>query len=185
MGSQTGLSNPDYDVIRREAGPVTEDAITRLFEQVSNLLSQQQVSAISPLVQSRCIVYATGVQSVPNGGSFLAFDAEDQDPLNQHNPADNTKISIRVNGLYSIQASARFAPFVGNAGLAIFVNGVVVRLMVQPCGGGFDDYQTFRTMGLRAGDVVQLGAFQDSGGAINVGGATRNIASELAVFGLP
>lgn len=44
MGSQTGLNPPDYDLIRRETGPVTEDAIQTIFQNISAILLRLNAS---------------------------------------------------------------------------------------------------------------------------------------------
>lgn len=47
MGTQTALTDPDYDRIRRESGPETEDAIRRLFLAASRFLLEGATSASS------------------------------------------------------------------------------------------------------------------------------------------
>jgi hypothetical protein len=121
-------------------------------------------------------VYHNASQSVANITlTALALNSERFDTDTMHDTAtNNSRLTCKTAGLYEIKGCAAFATSaVGNVrALQIRLNGVT-DLGVQyghPIGGGaLSSIITVSTLyELAVNDYVQLMAYQDSGGALNV-----------------
>lgn len=141
---------------------------------------------ISASAQPRCIAYHSATQSLTSATyTALNLDSEDFDVGNMHDPVtNNTRFTIPVGGggVYQIVGRTSWAPGAGNLRLlAIYKNGAEINdTTVVPIGGGIQTQQLVTTFApLLAGDVLELYGYQDSGGALNAGSATRIYASTL------
>jgi hypothetical protein len=115
------------------------------------------------------------IQTIPNNsGTALTLGLEDFDTQNLHDNANsNNRLTAPIAGLYNITASVRWEA--NTAGRRVlFINhnaaGTIARDAVSPNNtsmfGPEQDADTlFR---LSAGDFVEVGVFQDSGGPLDV-----------------
>jgi hypothetical protein len=115
------------------------------------------------------------IQTIPSGsGTALTLGLEDFDTQNLHDNANNNnRLTAPITGLYHITASVRWEA--NTAGRRVlFINhnaaGTIARDAVSPNNtsmfGPEQDADTlFR---LSAGDSVEVGVFQDSGGTLDV-----------------
>lgn len=155
-------------------------------------LSAALYAALTALVVTglpRCIAYHNTTQSVASGSfAMLNLNSEDQDTATMHDlVTNNTRITIPASqgGTYFVRGSSRIAGYSGGTqvSLAIFKNasqiGGETHANVSPAA---QDLSTTKVLALAAGDFIELGGFQDSGGAVLFGAAGRNISTELTVF---
>jgi hypothetical protein len=125
----------------------------------------------------QCFVYANATQSIPNGtGTAIAFAAEAMDlgtpSLNMHdNVTNNTRITIRVSGLYALTATASFsANATGFRTVYISANvGAVAGACTQipaAIGGAGTNINASTIVRYSAGDYIEAFAIQGSGGPL-------------------
>ncbi|MFG2054763.1 hypothetical protein ACGFI9_12100 [Micromonospora sp. NPDC048930] len=135
----------------------------------------------------------TVAQSIPSGGTFTAVtfttEVEDTDPdgIGGHSTVTNTsRYTCRYPGLYLLGGGVGFSQNVTNArGCAWLLNGAVVdgsdvMLMAVTVGATATRVPARPwLMRLAEGDYVELGAFQNSGGALATvaGGAAASSMS--------
>jgi hypothetical protein len=139
---------------------------------------------------ARASAYNSAAQSVPDAtATALTFDSEDFDAGSMHSTSVNTsRITIPASkgGVYLILGGAGFAPSAtGYRQLDIKKNGAttLTTITVPSNTGGSPTgvFQVHFIVTLAAGDYVELIATQNSGGALNVGSATRALAAFLQV----
>lgn len=128
----------------------------------------------------RCRVYHSVAQAInPATWTALAFDSERFDPNGMHSGASPTRITIATTGTYLVGGSARFATSNTDQTdryLCISVNGVpgvgtsIARQMGHmSCGATKVLTLSVSTLWeFTAADFVELCAFQNSGGVLNV-----------------
>jgi hypothetical protein len=143
--------------------------------------------------QPRASAFNSAAQSVPNNTwTALTLNSEDFDIGSLHSTAVNTSrmtIPTSGDGLYLIIATGYFA---GNAtgvrGIRLTKNGSIAAsfTLSQNAGAGsFVAVLNTALLALVAGDFVEAQAFQDSGGALNVGSAvTRDQQNSLQIVKL-
>lgn len=106
-------------------------------------------------------------------GLVLNLNAERWDYDQMHDLVTNTsRLTVRTPGNYLIHGQAQFASSAAGTlrTVEILANGAILEQDRRPpLGGGYGTQCSATTeAGLVAGDYVELRAFQDSGGALNV-----------------
>lgn len=123
-------------------------------------------------------VYQSSGQSIPNSTyTILNFDSEEWDDLNLHdNVTNNSRITIATAGRYEVSALVLFNSASNGAKIVDIVkNGSnVARVGSGNATNIADDgLSIVTTLSLAAGDYLQIGVQQATGGAISLGGFTR------------
>lgn len=128
-----------------------------------------------------CRLGHSAAQAIPNNVSTpVTFNTERHDTDGMHDTAVNpSRITIKTPGIYSLKAGGQFAAHAtGFRVLSIRKNGATVLSEVQQDGDTGD--QNALTLGvpatdvlLAAGDYVELFAYQNSGGALNLTGGVE------------
>lgn len=121
-----------------------------------------------------CRVYNDAAISVADGGSgtALTFNTERTDSEGMHSTSsDSGRITAAVKGMYIIGGSVAFASnATGNRHLAIMLNGTTL-IAVQgqtPEASARTNVSVVTMYPLEATHYVELVAYQNSGGALNV-----------------
>lgn len=135
-----------------------------------------------------CKVHKTAEQTIShNTSTIVTFDAETFDPSNLHdNSTNNSRITVGTTGKYLIVALAQFnSNATGIRALRFFINGVnTFSATVQPVNGGGTDVMGIYYINLTAGDYVEMGVFQTSGGDLGLaGGGDGNTQFGLCYVG--
>lgn len=122
-----------------------------------------------------CRVYNSAAWSHATSGSYLAvaFDSERKDTDTMHSTATNTsRISFTTAGWYDVGGHLEFAAnATGVRGIQIRLNGATVlfQSVVPTFGAGIGHSMAAATSyQFSATDYVELMAYQNSGGALNV-----------------
>ncbi len=140
--------------------------------------------------QSRASVFHSTTQSLTSATpAALNFDSEDFDTGTLHDTAtNNTRVTIPANntGAYLLIGGTGFAPnATGYRQLDLRKNGTTILTSItvpsNTAGAPTGLYQVSFVAVLTASEYVELVATQNSGGALNVGSATRALASFLQV----
>lgn len=119
-------------------------------------------------------VYKSAVQSITSATfTSIIFDLEKFDTNNQHdNVINNTRLTCVDPGKYLIIGTVDFVnAALGRRNGNIFLNNTTILASDSrdTLGGGFDTVcNPITIFPLIAGDYLELRAYQDSGGAINV-----------------
>jgi hypothetical protein len=126
-----------------------------------------------------CKVTAAGNQSIANATAvYINFTGEYFDTNTFHdNSTNNTRITIPTgySGYYEIYGVAVFADAANGRQMWFLKNGTTPQLakMIFPAPTGYDIGPYLATVEyLTAGDYIEMGVYQVSGGAINVVGLT-------------
>lgn len=133
-----------------------------------------------------CRVYNSANVSLANGFNTVTFDSERYDDGGLHSTSSNTsRITIARTGKYYISGSAAMAGSALGAQriLRVQLNGVtfIASQEIVTLGGASQPELTVGTVyKLTAGDYVELVAFQDTGGALNLL-ALPNYSAEFSV----
>jgi hypothetical protein len=118
----------------------------------------------------------SSAQSIPDfpPGATLAFDTERYDTANMHNNAtNNSRLTAPVNGIYAVTAEVDWTPdATGTRELTLMKNGSTFiadddRDGISVVLGGQSQSVTAQVR-LVAGDFVEVGVLQTSGGSLNV-----------------
>lgn len=128
-------------------------------------------------------VYHSANQSILNNTlTALAFDSERVDTDTIHDTAtNNSRLTCKTAGVYSISGTAEYANNVtGNRELAVRLNGTTyIAAIKYPAATLLTSLVVIETKyALVVNDYVELIAFQDSGGALNVT-ASANYSAEF------
>lgn len=122
----------------------------------------------------RCILTHNTTQSIANNtNTAVTFNTESSDPLGLHSTGTNpTRVTIPTGetGYYLLTGWLDFAAnATGQRGIQLYLNaGLLLQQRLDAAAAG-DTYLTIAFVyALAAGDYVELGAFQTSGGALNV-----------------
>lgn len=137
-----------------------------------------------------CRAYSTVALSVPNiTVTALALNSERQDNGSHHSTSSNTsRVAPIVAKGYVISGTLSFAASAGGdqRTALLRVNGVTVIAQHDErrnSAGGATALTVTTLYRLGVGDYVELCAYQDSGGALNVN-ASANFSPELAIAGV-
>jgi hypothetical protein len=144
--------------------------------------------------QPRCVAYNNGTQSLNNGTvTTITFDSEDVDTASMHSTVSNTsRITIPTggDGFYLVFGRVSFTEnATGNRISIIKLNATTDLSRGQFTGGstitsGLHTAPVMWAGILVAGDFLELQGFQDTGGALSTGSATRSYSSFLSVIKL-
>lgn len=147
---------------------------------------------ITSAVQPRATVYNSAAQSLANDTiTAITFDSETLDVGAMHSTSSNTsRVTVPANGagLYLIFGSVRYASNAtgqrqarlkknGTTDLALDTLTVVAATSIAAA-------HARAIVDLAAGDYVELYGYQNSGGALDTGSATRALANELTLVRL-
>jgi hypothetical protein len=147
---------------------------------------------LSNSAQPRARAYNSAAQSVNNATlTALTLDSEDYDVGAMHdNVTNNSRMTIPTggNGLYLLVAKTTFASNGTGAAreLRLTKNGAAIGTSVlhAPTAAANEQISVTGIEVLVATDYIEAYVYQDSGGALNVGAATRVSASELSIVKL-
>lgn len=118
-------------------------------------------------------VYNNAAIEVPNNDTKeLPFNQERKDTDNIHSTSSNpTRLTCKTPGNYSVYGNVRFASnATGSRIVAIRKNGtdVYASARIPAVNGGTTNIPIYTEIDLEAGDYVELTAWQNSGGPLNV-----------------
>lgn len=142
-----------------------------------------------PIVGIGARVYNSGAISCASGAlTLLTFDSERYDTDQLHSTSSNTgRLTAQRPGVYLVTGNVEFAASAtGYRQLVIRLNGAtqIGNVLVGAAAGGIvTQLQVVTLYQLAAGDYVELGASQNSGGALNAQ-ATGNASPEFAIHRL-
>lgn len=125
-------------------------------------------------------------QSIPTGViTYLSFDSERWDDGDFHDvDTNNSRLTAPVAGCYLITANLQFAVHAaGMRQIDIIVNRAtyIGRVLVLPAGGSASVFAVSTLYKLAAGEYVEVGALQSSGGALNVEKTVQPISPEFSM----
>jgi hypothetical protein len=136
----------------------------------------------------RASAFNSAVQSINTATwTVLTLDSEDWDTDTFHSTSSLTSrmtIPSGGDGFYAIHAKTRFAAHATGVfrGISIYKNGAAVRYLAQAVNNPTDcDVEIYVQLPLVATDYIECAAYQDSGGALNIGQAARTQSTELQV----
>lgn len=121
-----------------------------------------------------CTVTGTTTQSIPDASyTFIDWDFEYTDPTGLHNNSlNNSAITVKAAGWYQIQSQVQFADNItGNRRIKLFKNGITLdrtEAIAAPISGVAAYVVTSILSYLLPGDYIQVQAYQNSGGALDV-----------------
>jgi len=154
--------------------------------------NQAWVSALKAAIEAalnvnRCVAYHNTTQSIPDTTETSAsLNSEDTDVGGLHSTVtNNSRITIGITGFYHLAARVFFAANASGArSMYLKKNGSTYPAQVSP---GFAANNTFvlgevsADVELTAGDYIELRVLQSSGGALDIGSASRHLSTELRV----
>jgi hypothetical protein len=147
------------------------------LDRVSDAIAQRNFDRIGQKVDQplpQASVFNSANISIATSAlrQWLTFDSENYDTGNFHSTTTNTgRLTAPVPGLYLIGASVEFASnATGYRELDLRVNGstFIAADRMPAASGGAHIMSTQRVYQLDAGDYVETGVIQVSGGALNV-----------------
>lgn len=120
-----------------------------------------------------CSVYnSSGIAIANNSGTYLTFNSEDYDTDGIHSTVSNTgRLTCQTAGIYHIWGVVEFAAnTTGIRSLFIRLNGgnLVVANSTNAPSVGANSLPVSRDIELDEDDYIELGVYQNSGGALNV-----------------
>lgn len=171
--------------------PIVVDPTRLLAADGTVALSVNATHVLNSATQPRCSAFHNTTQSVPDAAyQVLLLNSEDYDVGTLHDLVTNTSrltIPVGGDGLYLVHGKTRY-PGVGAGSLynvAIYKNGALVREKgYTGTHANVADHEITAQLTLVAGDYLELATFQNSGGAILTGNATRYASTELQVVKL-
>lgn len=137
------------------------------------------------IVPPACRVYASGNQSIGNATfTAVTFNSERFDTDGMHSTSVNTaRVTAATAGIYQITGHLVFASGSGTRNARIRLNGVTsIAEQETPVTTATRAVTVTCLYELAVGDYVELLAYQDSGGALNIlgNGTVPNYGSELS-----
>jgi hypothetical protein len=138
-----------------------------------NVRDTQKFLAYAPVT----LVYRNATQSIANAvQATTTFDTEVIDIDNMFT-APSTNLTVQRPGVYAIQSVALWAASTAGAirSLHIAINGTwVASSNVSPATSSWTSHTTSAIVALDEGDIISQMVFQNSGGALNLGGDAVN-----------
>ncbi len=158
----------------------------------SNWTIEQTAHSLSSATQPRCVAFNNTVQSINDSTlTVLTFNAEDVDVGAMHSTSANTSrltVPTGAGGFYQIIGASAFANnATGTRALEIFKNGTTALQYGQVVNAGAGSLVVINVIwcgNLAAADYVELRAQQNSGGALDIGSATREFSASLTAIKL-
>lgn len=159
------------------------------FGGTSGLTWDSANSQLSSSTQYRCSVFNSAAQSIAaSTATILTFDSEDHDTGTMHSTGANTgRITIPTGGagIYLVGAATKWGSIAtaGDASIYVRKNGttaVITESNVGPTGASHrGSCHILGLISLSATDYIEVIATQTTVGAVNAGGATRDLASQF------
>jgi hypothetical protein len=172
--------------IRSLAVPAAGDEI--LYTDIADM-SEEVTALLTALVngRARASAYHNTTQSINSGTSTaLNLNSEDFDAGTMHDTVtNNTRVTVPSTdaGVYLAIGGTSFAANgTGYRQVTLKKNGatdVYYTILDAVGSGNVTQFQVSHVVSLAASDYLELYATQSSGGALNVGSATRALASFL------
>lgn len=140
--------------------------------------------------QPRCSAWSSALQSIPSAVfTALTLDTNDYDVGGMHSTVTTTSrftVPVTGAGTYVVNGTTRMAPMAAGTqcGIAIFKNGAQGHTLVRGPINANSDIEISAFLLLVGGDVLELYAYQDSGGAINFGATVSPVATRLTAIKL-
>jgi hypothetical protein len=165
-------------------GAWTDDSGNGTSGEVINNASLQAIyDDFDAVVTYGCRAYHSTTQSISNAVfTAVLFNSEDYDTGGFHSTVTNTSrftVPSGAGGLYLITANILFAAnATGQRVLQVRLNGgssgiaAIIGQQIVPSATYSSVVMVASILTLNAGDYVEVFAYQDSGGALNIGTAT-------------
>lgn len=164
------------------------DDITYLTNTGGTIDRKVKIETVRFVVKSQCRAYKdTTDQSITTAThTALTLNAEDFDDQSYHdNATNNSRFTIPTTGRYRIDAQITYAlNGTGDRGVVIWKNSIATGTRVAHTFNKASSTVNHRAhlstgvVALTAGDYIELGAYQDSGGNLDVKALTTNGARE-------
>lgn len=155
---------------------------------VAGLTGAASLTTMSLSAQPHAGAFNSAAQSVNDSTqTALTLDSEQYDVGALHSTVSNTSrmtIGAGQDGYYHIVGKSEFAASaVGQRILSIYLNGTAISRTRYPLNSAtvVSTFEVSTMVPLVATDYIELFAYQDSGGALNVGNADAIVASRLMV----
>lgn len=165
-----------------------EEIIGKELDQLVAALNASQrriYDDLSPAVKAHCVIFNDVVQLIPTATETnLNFNRTDIDPQGMHQVAAgiNYIAVVQEAGFYQVVARVAFANGAGDRYVIIYKNGVSVSTVQSPACAAIDTVLICTHHGNFAlGDSIGVRVWQNTGGNLNVGNATRYASNELVV----
>lgn len=132
-----------------------------------------------------CRTYPTSDQSIPNSvPTVVNFEGELFDTASIHDPAYPANLTAPVAGIYLLTSVVKFASnSTGVRKISMVLNGSA-EIASSASQAGTDSAVSISTIyQLAANDVVQVYAFQTSGGALNTDGSGVGMSFSMTKIG--
>lgn len=148
--------------------------IVKNINQLAKRVRKLEVTAYKPGRVRACRVYKSSAFSHDTSNSNLAipFDSERWDATGMHDTlANSERITFNVSGWYTLGGSISFEfNNTGRRGIAVRINGATyIASHNRPTNTtGISTMSIATGYYFSAGDYVELMAYQDSGGSLNV-----------------
>lgn len=178
----TSRSGDVLTIIRASEGPTSARAVV-VGDQICAAITNKTLTDIEAL--KYVLAFLNVTQAISNNSiTPIILNSEDYDVGSLHDVAvNNTRVTITVAGLYLVVGRIYYAALTATDIRArIHKNGVIVgaETVVQNSAAPVTVSIT-QTLILAVGDYLELAGYQNSGGSINSGSATRQNANELSV----
>lgn len=154
----------------------------------NNVLETNTTGQVTSLRIPTAQVYHSTTQSIGNAShTAVVFDSEAYDTASLHSTSSNTsRITVPVAGIYRFTASVEFASNAsGQRRLHYRVNGTTANrfggISFPAANGTGTSVQSSVEISLSASDYVELFAYQDSGGSLNLSADGGNGLARLSV----
>ena len=143
---------------------------------------QRLARSVNPPVPQARVYNSSNIQLTTAAEATLTFDTERYDSGDLHSTSSNTgRLTAPITGLYSVGANVRFASnATGQRQVALRINGTtfIAYVLVQAANGDATFLNVSTDYQLTAGDYVEVRAYQNSGGNLNVT-ASANYSPEF------
>lgn len=143
------------------------------FAAFSGVIKALATSASRPY----CKLWHNGTFPIPSPSLAVPYNTEIEDGFNMHTEADLSKITIKVSGLYAVNAYITWNETVSGAatGLSLYKNGAVLQGNINALNKAqYDGQPLTAIVRLKEGDYLQIHAFQTSGSNKSLMGDTAD-----------
>lgn len=145
---------------------------------------------VTAAAQPRCSAYANAIVSLAAGGQVIAFDTEEYDVGDLHEPSTNpSRLTVPATGLYL--AIARVCWNTTNVTgslreIRINKNGTIRVCSRIPAAwtSALSNHELQHVLELTAGDYLEIYALHDAGANLNIGVVDARYANRLTVVKL-
>lgn len=163
-------------------------AANQLVEVIYDGTNMQLLSPVNNTFKG-AKVYLSASASISNGGeTAISWNAEEYDTDSMHDNSTNpSRITINTAGKYQIHSSVNFLPAATGRRYSEFykngsvLNGGLTQLITTGASGTTTLHGQI-TLDLAAADYLEVKVYQDSGGAIDVGGGNSDSRCIFEVY---